>query len=56
MKLSRLLDELALIVKDPSMEVFFRDWINDAVLEIAADFELPDLCLKEPTTLSTVDF
>jgi hypothetical protein len=56
MNLLRLKEELSLIVRDSSLEDFYDNWINDAVLEIAADFELPDLKLKTPTTLSTVDF
>jgi len=56
MNLLRLEDELSLIVKDSRFEDYFKTWLNDAILEIASDFELPDLKLKTPTSLSTVDF
>ena len=56
MNLLRLKDELSLMVRDASLEDYFENWINDAVLEIASDFELPDLKLKTPTILSTIDF
>jgi len=51
MNLERLQNELNLIVADESLEPYFTDWLNDAILELASDFELPKLRLKEPTTL-----
>jgi len=56
MNLLRLQEELALMVKDSTFENYYTTWLNDAILEIASDFELPDLKLKTPTTLSTIDF
>lgn len=56
MNLLRLKDELSLYVRDSRLEDYYEEWINDAVLEIASDFELPDLKLKTPTSLSTIDF
>lgn len=53
MNFGRLKEELALQVRDSSLQGYFEDWINDAVLEIASDFDLPDLKLKTPTTLAT---
>jgi hypothetical protein len=53
MNFLRLKEELALIVKSTFLEEYYEDWINDAVLEIASDFELPKLKLKEPATLTT---
>lgn len=48
MNLGELEQELALIVRDESLRPYFRDWLNQALLEIAADFNLPGLKLVEP--------
>lgn len=53
MNFERLKEELALAVHDSNLETYFESWINDAVREIATDFDLPDLRLKTPATLST---
>jgi len=45
--------ELALLISDDSLDVYFDTWIYDAVMKIAADFELPGLKLYEPNTLTT---
>lgn len=50
MNFARLKEELMLAVHD--LEDYHGDWINDAVLEIASDFDLPDLKLKTPASLS----
>jgi hypothetical protein len=56
MNLLRLKEELSFYVKNTSQfEEYFEDWINDAVLEIASDFELPELKLREPATLNTTE-
>jgi len=55
MNLERLEEELALMTRDSTLEDYYTDWLNDAVLEIASDFELPDLKLKEPASLSTTE-
>ena len=55
MNLEELKSELSLIVMDSSLETHFTDWINNAILEIAKDFSLPALKLKEPVTLSTTE-
>lgn len=52
MNLTRLLAELALIIQDDELEAYSTQWLNDAVLELAADFELPILKLKTPTTVN----
>lgn len=52
MNLGELKQELRTIVMDSSLEPFFRDWLNQAVEEIAADFHLPGLKLLEPWPLA----
>lgn len=51
MNLARLKEELMVVIRDPSLEPYFANWLNDAVNEIATDFDLPYLRL-----LSPVDF
>ena len=51
MTLAELMEEIGLLVEDPSMEQFYKRWINEAILEIAADFALPALRLNEPAIL-----
>lgn len=53
MNLTRLTAELALYIRDDVLEAYSTSWLNDAILEIASDFELPDLRLREPTALTT---
>ena len=55
MNLARLKRELGLIVDNSALEASYKDWLNDAVLEIASDFELPDLKLIEPVIFHTQD-
>jgi hypothetical protein len=50
MNFERLKAELMLAAH--AYEDYHEDWINDAVLEVAYDFELPDLRLTSPATLS----
>ena len=52
MTLAELMEEIGNIVVDSSLEPFYKRWINEAVLEIAADFPLPALRLNEPATLA----
>lgn len=52
MTLAELEAALALIVDDTSLATHFKTWINNAVKEIAGDFNLPGLRLIEPVTLS----
>lgn len=51
MNLEALEQELHTIVQDASLRPYFRDWLNQAVEEIAADFHLPGLKLLEPWPL-----
>ena len=51
MTLAELMEEIGNIVMDSRLESFYKRWINEAILEIAADFTLPALRLNEPATL-----
>lgn len=55
MNLQQLEAELLLYVQDDTLAEHFREWINNAVLEIANDFALPALRLKVPTTLTVTE-
>jgi len=47
--------ELDLIVQDLSLSANFTRWVNNAILEIANDFDLPALRLNEPVTIATTE-
>jgi hypothetical protein len=51
MNLGEMEQRLALIVRDSSLEPEFARMINDAILELAADFDLPALKLLTPVNL-----
>lgn len=53
MNFGALKAELELIVRDSSLVPYFDDWLNQAVEELAADFQLPGLRLLEPAVIST---
>lgn len=55
MNLGELREELATVVMDSSLEDSFTGWINNAILEIAKDFYLPALKLKEPVELEVTE-
>lgn len=55
MNFSRLKQELGFPTHDSALAAMAGDWLNDAVLELAADFELPKLKLKEATTLTVTE-
>ena len=55
MNLGEIESELALYVQDDSLVVHFKGWINNAILEIANDFALPALKLKDPVTLTITE-
>jgi hypothetical protein len=55
MNLGELESELALYVQDDSLVVHFKDWINLSILEIANDFALPALKLKDPVSLTITE-
>jgi hypothetical protein len=52
MNLGELENALKRAVQDPSIEDLLVGWINNAILELAADFELPALKLRTPTPLT----
>lgn len=52
MTLGELEQELRLIVQDSSLQSYFNTWINLAIQELAADFDLPALKCIEPWPLS----
>jgi|GEM_PF-2459099 len=58
MNLGELVQEIGLIVQDPSLERFFERWVNQAILALATDFDLPALKLIRPATfnVSTADW
>jgi len=43
------------IVRDSSLETYFTDWVNIAINNIANDFALPALKLKEPEELDITE-
>jgi len=51
MNLGELENELKIIISDPSLEPYLQKWLNDAVEELATDFDLPGLRLVEPVPL-----
>jgi hypothetical protein len=51
MNLGELEQALKLNVQDRSLEGQFPAWINNAILELAADFEFPALKLRTPYSL-----
>lgn len=52
MNLGQMKTELGMIVKDDSLSPFLVGWINDAILEVATDYDLPPLALADSYTLS----
>lgn len=51
--LGELLNELRLIIKDhAAVEDFLTGWVNEAVLQIATDFDLPTLRRVNPASLT----
>lgn len=52
MNLAELVRELELIVADPSLKPYFADWLNQAIEEIALDFDLPALKRRDPFPLA----
>lgn len=53
MNLGRLEAELRLLILDQSLFKNFKQWLNDAVDEIAADFDLPTLRTRVPSSVTT---
>lgn len=52
MNLGELESALNLAVQDRSLVAYFSGWINNAILELAAGFELPSLKTISPTSLT----
>jgi len=53
MNLAEMVQELDLIVADPSLKPYYVNWLNQAIEEIALDIDLPTLKRKNPFYLST---
>jgi len=52
MNLGQMEAELGMIIKDESLAPRLVGWINDAILEVATDYDLPPLALADPYPLS----
>ena len=55
MNFGQMQTELGYIIKDDHLAPLLAGWINDAILEIATDYDLPPLKLAEPSSLSVTD-
>ncbi len=53
MTLDELVKEVYSVNRDPSTETSIPVWLNQAVLELAAEYELPALRLRQPAVLTT---
>jgi hypothetical protein len=53
MNFLRLKTELRSVLRDPDVENALGAWINDVILELAGEYELPTLRLREPASLVT---
>ena len=53
MNLTQLTTELKMLLVDPTVESSLTAWLNESVVELAAQFELPGLKLKLPAILTT---
>jgi hypothetical protein len=53
MTLDDLKTELRSVLRDPTVENSFTTWLNQAVTEISAEYELPVLRLRQPAVLTT---
>jgi len=51
--LEELTLDLKQILRDPTVESSFPTWLNDSMTELAGEFELPALRLREAATLTT---
>lgn len=52
MTLGELKEEVRLIIRDPRAQDYLDRWVNNAILEIATDFDLPYLAKIEPFAFS----
>ena len=55
MTLEELMVEISTVVRDDSLAEKFPGWINNAISELAADFDLPALRLIEPVPLEITE-
>lgn len=55
MNLSQLEIELHMVLRDVTVQQSFPTWLNQSMLELAQSYELPDLKLKTPAVLTTVN-
>ncbi len=55
MNLGDINEELNIIVNDRSLAAHFTRWVNNGVIEVASDFDLPALRLNEPVTITTTE-
>ena len=55
MNLGELERELREILTDRSLAKLFKDWINNAILELAADYDLPTLKLMDAQEFDVTD-
>lgn len=53
MNLTELQQELDIILRDISVDTWYKTWLNESVKELAYQFDLPALRLKLPATLTT---
>ena len=53
MNLAVLQEELRAVLRDTTVEPLFVQWINDELLQLAYEFDLPGLRLKTPASLTT---
>jgi hypothetical protein len=51
MNLGEMKDELSRMVQDADLQALLTDWINNAILEVATDFELASLKLVDPVEI-----
>ena len=55
MNLANLQTELQIILRDPSVESSFTTWINDELLQLAHEFDLPGLKLQTAASLVCIN-
>ncbi len=55
MTLGQIIAQIDLVVKDSDLAENYSDWINAAISELAADFDLPALRLIEPAQLAVTE-
>ena len=55
MNLQTMEDWLDTITKEAALKPFYADWLNDALFELALDFEFPTLKRLLPETVTVDD-